>query len=51
MFEGYRTYICAALMVVAAGLHALGYFDDALYQTFIGLFGGAGLAALRAAKK
>ena len=47
---GYRTYICAAIIVVAAGLNQFQVIDDATYKTIIGIFGGAGLAFLRAAK-
>ena len=47
---GYKTYICAAILVIAAGLHSFQIIDDAAYQTILGVFGGAGLAALRLAK-
>ena len=47
---GYRTYLCAAGLVVMAGLHALGYISDSLYTTLLALLNGGGLAALRAAK-
>lgn len=48
--KGYRTYISAACLVIAAGLHALGYISDSVYETLQGLLLGGGLAALRAAK-
>lgn len=49
MLTGYKTYICAALMVILAGLHALNYINDSVYQTLVGLVGAGGLAGLRAA--
>jgi len=47
---GYRTYICGFLLVVAAGLHALGYISESVYRTLEGVLVGGGLAALRASK-
>ena len=47
---GYRTYICGFLLVIAAGLHALGYVSDSIYETLQGILLGGGLAALRASK-
>lgn len=49
MLSGYKTYICAALLVVIAGLHAMGYINQTVFETLIGLVSGGGLAALRAA--
>lgn len=47
---GYRTYICAFILVLFAGLHALGFVSDVVYQFAEMVFGAAGLAALRAAQ-
>ena len=48
--KGYKTFICAAILVVAAGLNAFQLIDDKTYQVLLGVWGGAGLAALRLAK-
>jgi len=48
MFDGYKTYLCAIGIGLAATAHALGFIDDATYQTLIGILGAGGLAALRA---
>jgi hypothetical protein len=48
MLSGYKTYIIAGLIAVAAGAHYLGYIDNALYETVVGLLAGGGLASLRA---
>lgn len=47
MLQGYKTYICAALIGLSAAVHFLGYIDDATYQTLVGILAGGGLAALR----
>lgn len=46
--SGYRTYLISAAMVVAAGLHTLGYINDSAYATAQAVLLGGGLAALRA---
>lgn len=46
-----KTYIVGFLLVVAAGLHALGYITPELFQTIAGLLGGTGLITARAAIK
>jgi len=46
--SGYKTYIIAALIAVATGVRYLGYIDDAMYQTLLGLLGAGGLATMRA---
>ena len=48
MLSGYKTYIVAALTAALAAAHALGYVNDATYQTLLVLLGAGGLAALRA---
>lgn len=48
---GYRTYLVAIGIAVAAGFHYLGYLNDNLYQTVVGVLTGGGLASLRAAVK
>ena len=48
MLNGYRTYLCAVGIGIAAAAQALGFIDDAAYQTILGVLGAGGLAALRA---
>ena len=48
LLKGYRTYIIAAALFVLGGLRALGYVDEATYQTAFSLLVPAGLATLRA---
>ena len=50
LLSGWKTYIIAALMVVAAGLQAQGYLSVELYGTIQAILTGGGFAALRAAK-
>ena len=47
MFNGYKTYLVGAAMVILAGLHAQGYLSDGTYQSLQGLLTGGGLAFLR----
>lgn len=47
--SGYKTYIAALVIGLAAAAHSLGLLGDVAYQTIIGLSGAGGLAALRAA--
>jgi len=49
MFQGYKTYIIAALIGVVSAIHALGYIDAGMYQTLLGVLTGGGLATLRLA--
>lgn len=49
MLKGYRTYLTAAGIAIAAGLHYLGYISDDLFRTIELVLAGGGLAALRAA--
>ncbi len=49
--RGYRTYVVGFLLVVLAGLRALNYITEEVYQVFLGLLGGAGLYTLRSAIK
>jgi hypothetical protein len=46
--NGYKTYLVAAAIAGLAAVHYLGYINDQLYQTLVGVFGAGGLAALRA---
>jgi hypothetical protein len=48
MLKGYKTYIIAALIAVLAGLHAMGYIDEATYQTLLALLGAGGLSTVSA---
>lgn len=47
--QGYRTYITAGLLVVATGLHSLGWIDDETYKNICVVLGAGGIAFLRAA--
>jgi copper homeostasis protein CutC len=51
MLKGYRTYLAAGVMVVLAGLKALGYIDEQTYQTLLAVAGAMGLTFLRMAVK
>jgi len=46
MLKGYKTYIIAALISVLAGLHAMGYIDEATYQTLLALLAAGGAATV-----
>lgn len=48
MLKGYRTYIIAAIIAILAGLHAMGYIDEATYQTLLALLGAGGLSTVAA---
>ena len=47
--KGYKTYICAACLLVSVGLYATHYITQPQFLTLVGLFGAGALAALRAA--
>jgi hypothetical protein len=47
--QGYKSYIIAAIIAVLAGLHAMGYIDEATYQTLLALL-SAGAVSTVAAK-
>src|SRR5690606_14667519 len=49
MLKGYKTYIVAILAGVVTAFHAMGYIDDATYQTLMALL-GAGAVGTVAAK-
>lgn len=49
MLKGYRSYLVGFGMVVVAGLKALGYINEQVYQALMGVLVGGGVAALRAA--
>lgn len=48
MLAGYKTYIIAALVAILAGLHAMGYIDEATYQTLLALLAAGGTATVAA---
>lgn len=48
MFQGNKTYIIAACIAIVAAAHYLGYVDDTLYGTLVGLLTGGGIASLGA---
>lgn len=47
--KGYRTYLSVAAVIIVTILKSLGHIDESTYQNLVALFGGAGLAFLRAA--
>lgn len=51
MLTGWKTYIFAAAMIIAAGLYAQGYISETAYKALEGLLGGGAFAALRAGVK
>jgi hypothetical protein len=44
--KGYKTYIIAALTAALTLLRALGYIDEATYQTLLALLGAGGLTTV-----
>ena len=48
-FDGKKTYLIAAAMVVVAGLQAQGYIGPETYRTIEGILLGGGFMALRSA--
>jgi len=48
MLTSYKTYIIAAIIALLAGLHAMGYIDEATYQTLLALLGAGGLTTVAA---
>ena len=49
--QGYRTYICAGLLALNTFALAMGFIDQGLHDTLLGLLGSGGLIALRLAIK
>jgi hypothetical protein len=47
LLDGNKTYICAALLIVASVLHGLGYLDDETFLTVGGLLLGGGIGSAR----
>ncbi len=48
---GYRTYLSAAAMALAALAYGLGWLSREEYEMILGFLGSLGLAALRAGVK
>lgn len=48
---GYKTYIMAALIMLASVLFSMGYLDQNTFLTVLGILNGGGLAALRVGVK
>ena len=44
---GHKTYVCAALMALAAVGYAFAWIDRSTFETLMGVLGAGGLAALR----
>jgi hypothetical protein len=49
--DGYKTYIVAALILVAGIARSRGWIDEATFQLILVILGAGGLAALRAGVK
>lgn len=49
--SGFKTYICALLMIVVGGLYQQGYIDETTFKSLEAIILGGGLAALRAGIK
>jgi len=49
--SGYKTYIVAALIILASLAKWKGYIDAGTYEVILALLGGTGLATLRAGMK
>lgn len=47
MLQGKKTYILAAIAAVVTFVKYLGYIDDGMYQTLVGLLGAGAVATLR----
>ncbi len=47
--DGKKTYLCAAIIGIAAVARYLGYVSDGTYELIVGLFGAGGAMALRQA--
>lgn len=45
--KGRKTYITAFLIALVTFVYYIGWIDEKLYLTLIGLLGGGGFAALR----
>lgn len=46
--QGYKTYLIAALTAAVTLLHALGYIDEATFQTLMALLGSGAIATVAA---
>jgi len=51
MLEGYKTYICAALIIIAGVLYMLKLLDESTLLIVVTLLTGGGLASARSATK
>ena len=49
--DGYKTYICAALIVGAGVLKYFGYIDEGTMQAMLTVLGGATVASMRSGIK
>lgn len=49
--KGWKTYLCMAVVIVAGGLKAAGYIDEATYLFILSIVAPAGVMALRAGMK
>lgn len=45
--NGYKTYICAALLALTTFARSVGWIDDSQFQTVMSILGALGLASLR----
>ena len=49
--KGWKTYLCMAVLILAGGLKAAGYIDEATYMFILSIVAPAGVMALRAGMK
>ena len=45
--SGKKSYIVMGMTFVIGGLHALGYIDDHMFLSLMGMFAGLGLGSLK----
>ncbi len=51
VFDGYKTYIFSALLLIFAVLYAFGLITNQTFITLVGIFGAGGFFGLRRAIK
>jgi len=51
MLDGYKTYISVAAGIIVSALYGMGYIDQQLFTTLLGVVGFSSVAALRDAIK
>jgi hypothetical protein len=49
--KGWKSYLCGGALVLVSGLHAMGYINDATFDTLKNALLGGGVMALAARVK